>query len=60
MALPLFSYPHAESNCNHRNRNPVFYPLNYGGNRVANILKKFIRANWIEHQLGRYLHLLIF
>ena len=26
-----FLYPHAESNRNHRNRNPVFYPLNYGG-----------------------------
>ena len=27
----LFSYPHGESNANRRNRNPKFYPLNYGG-----------------------------
>ncbi len=26
-----FSYPHGESNANRRNRNPKFYPLNYGG-----------------------------
>ena len=24
-------YPRAESNRNRRNRNPKFYPLNYGG-----------------------------
>ena len=33
----LFSYPHGESNANRRNRNPKFYPLNYGGDRSANI-----------------------
>ncbi len=30
-------YPRAESNRNRRNRNPKFYPLNYGGIRTANI-----------------------
>lgn len=30
-------YPRAESNRNRQNRNLKFYPLNYGGNRVAKI-----------------------
>ncbi len=38
-ALGRFSYPHGESNANRGNRNPKFYPLNYGGNRSANIRK---------------------
>ncbi len=28
--MPLFLYPRGESNPNRRNRNPIFYPLNYG------------------------------
>ena len=30
LEIPLW-YPHGESNANRRNRNPKFYPLNYGG-----------------------------
>ena len=32
-------YPHGESNANRRNRNPKFYPLNYGGGIVLQIYK---------------------
>ena len=28
--VSFFQYTHGESNPNRRNRNPVFYPLNYG------------------------------
>ena len=31
-------YSRAESNRNRRNRNPKFYPLNYGSNRGAKII----------------------
>ena len=49
MRYPQTVYPRAESNRNRRNRNPKFYPLNYGGrtigkkeafpNRTANIVQ---------------------
>ena len=34
-------YPRAESNRNRRNRNPKFYPLNYGGNSIASVQDVF-------------------
>ena len=38
-AAASFLYPQGESNAYRRNRNPKFYPLNYGGIlRNANIL----------------------
>ena len=37
MLEPPLVYPHGESNANRRNRNPKFYPLNYGGEWTANI-----------------------
>ena len=37
MLEPPLGYPHGESNANRRNRNPKFYPLNYGGEWTANI-----------------------
>ena len=37
MLEPPLWYPHGESNANRRNRNPKFYPLNYGGEWTANI-----------------------
>ena len=38
-----FLYPQGESNAYRRNRNPKFYPLNYGGESVLfrNRLQKY-------------------
>ena len=51
-------YPHAESNCNHRNRNPVFYPLNYGGfllifNRLHRPLILSVQPD-VKHIINKY------
>lgn len=34
---PPFLYTHGESNPNRRNRNPIFYPLNYGCFYIAKV-----------------------
>ena len=40
LATVRTEYTHRESNPNRRNRNPLFYPLNYGCSSAFAILKK--------------------
>ena len=55
-----FWYSRAESNRNRRNRNPKFYPLNYGSNRGAKIITFQKFSNLLSNSSGEkelFLHI---